>query len=545
MEKHTIVIDFQEMSIEKAESQIYILQHFVRKLRVARNALLPIHRLPPEILLSIFSLVGRRWEMHAGRSMLKITWVSHYWRELALGSPTLWTVITNSNLNWAEEWLARSGSAPLSIGLFDMEQQFAVASRHQFRFLFTHIPRMITFHYSQSELKDYKLVIPKRFWEAPALLLSSIKLDGLNLHGNFLSSIPNVRNMFLRKCQFLWEPSATNYPHLTSLHISVPHSTVSVRRFIALLHKMPSLQRLVVVSVFTPGGDYNTNLPAPTSDSPRLHVLKLDLDGAIEPALQFLRYALSWFTTNQTVISCSSNLAVLEDDHLPYLLSSFSSVISPKQAATIRLTYPALLNSFATLYINYGDVDPERAELGGYRTTLEMEIDEPQRLALLSSLQHNLGLTHVKAIKFDNDAGEFETSQLVEVFGALPNLQYFDFQADHSNSFDFLYAIEPGEDEMSPPLFAPLRVLGTILAEEVRHRLAKVLVKRKNLGCGIETVILDHECNEWDESTLGLLYSLVDIAQELGPEALEVQRALFTGAESVFWGSDFKSFGDD
>ncbi|TFK59957.1 hypothetical protein BDN72DRAFT_850953 [Pluteus cervinus] len=540
---YTIFIDFHEMSIEKADSQIHTLQCYIQKLRVARNTLSPIHRLPPDVLLSIFALVGRRWGMHAGRSMLKITWVSHYWRELALGSPVLWSVITNSNLSCADEWLARSGSAPLSIGLFEMEQPFAAAVKRQFRSLFSNLSRTTAFHYSQCESERHELVVSKSFWKAPALLLSSLKLEEWSLQGNFLSSVPNIRTMLLKKCRFSWELSAPNYPNLTSLHISLPRSTVSVHQFIVLLHRMPSLQRLVAIEVFSPIGDNNLDIPLPLQlqKSPRLHMLKLDFSQALNPTLEFLRYALSWFTTNKTIIFCSSNLAVLEDDHLPYLLSSFSDIVSPKQLATIRLT-PTLPTRFATLHINYHDAEFEQ-ELVAFRTTLEIQINEPQRLTLPSTLQQNLALSQVEGVKFDNAAGEFDIPQLVEVFGGLPYLLYFEFQ---EGGLEFLLKIEPAENEMSPLLFAPLRILGVIQAEGAYEVLARILVKRKNLGYGMESVILGRKSNEWKESTLHGLGSLVDlVVQDLGPQALTIQRALFTGAESASWGSSINSFEDD
>ncbi len=76
--------------------------------------------------------------------------------------------------------------------------------------------------------------------------------------------------------------------------------------------------------------------------------------------------------------------------------------------------------------------------------------------------------------------------------------------------------------------------------------LARVLVKRKNLGYGIETIILGRECDEWEESNLHRLSSLANlVVLDLGPQALTIYHAIFMGAESVSWYLGFSSFEDD
>ncbi|TFK61082.1 hypothetical protein BDN72DRAFT_904416 [Pluteus cervinus] len=543
IDKCTIVIDFEDLSIEKAEAQIRTLKYHIQKLSAKRNALLPINRLPADVLLDIFALVGKRPEKGTGRSLLDLTCVSHDWRELVLGAPTLWTIITSSNLVWAEEWLARSGLAPLSIGLLDMEKDFVLASMSHFQSVLAHIPRMKALHCTLSEFEEFSLKLSSRLWVEPAFLLTSLKLERWHLPENFFNSVPNVENMSLKTCQFSWNIDA-NYPHLTFLHICEPVSTVPVRDFVDLLKGIPSLQRLVLAEVFSLHGDSDTFLPSPTSVSPRLHVLKLNFNEAIDSSLQFLRCALPCFTTDQTIISCSSDLADLEDDRLPHLLSAFSQTVSPKQVATIKYTHPELPNSSATLYINYQGAD---SESDIYRTTLEIGIDEEQSRTLLATLQETLALGHVKAVKFGIHANDLDGGRLVEIFGGLPKLQYFDFRAHYPEVFDFLDALKPADDGISPPPFASLKVLGSILAEEVDDRLVEVLSKRRHLGYGLDTVVVGDYCiRAWEGGTLPRLGDLVNhIPEELGPEALEIERAFFTGAESVACGFDMIPFEDD
>ncbi|TFK65535.1 hypothetical protein BDN72DRAFT_962450 [Pluteus cervinus] len=355
MDVHTVIVDFQDMSLEKAESQIRTLQHYIQKLRAARNALLPVYRLPLDILLDIFALVGKRWA-------LNLTWVSHHWRELVLRSPSMWTVVTNWNLSRTDELIRRSGSAPLSIRLSNISQKLAEAFERQLESLFAQMPRIQTLHCCQEGWGVHELTLPKL---SHALLLSSIKLERVNIHGNFLSQIPNVTDVFLKRCRCSWESDAANFPYLTSLHIIFPYSTVSVGQFTRILHKMPSLELLVVVDAFSLQPDQRVFLPSLALEGPRLHTL-------------------------------NANPAVLEEDWLAHLLTTFSQLVSPKQIVTVKGTHPAPGNSFSTLSLNYQEIGQEIC-----RINLDVEICKQQRIALLSTFRQCLTLTHVKAYLVD------------------------------------------------------------------------------------------------------------------------------------------------
>ncbi len=182
---------------------------------------------------------------------------------------------------------------------------------------------------------------------------------------------------------------------------------------------MPSLELLVVVEACSLEPDQEVLLPSLALEGPRLHTLKLGLGEGIRPALQFLAYALSSFTTDHTIVLCSANLAILEEYWLAHLLTTFSQLVSPKQIVTVQGTYPASGTGFSTLFLNYQEIGQDIC-----RVSLDVEIQEEQRVALLSTFRQCLNLTHVKAVRFDNDIhlDEWGASDLVEVFGGLPNL---------------------------------------------------------------------------------------------------------------------------
>ncbi|TFK58742.1 hypothetical protein BDN72DRAFT_744443, partial [Pluteus cervinus] len=101
------------------EAQILHLTQQVQKLRTERNALLPISTLPNEILSDIFSISILRMKNYTNKpgihNLLRVTWVCHHWRDIALSDASLWTYIGEENFSWAAQCLSRSKDAPLEL----------------------------------------------------------------------------------------------------------------------------------------------------------------------------------------------------------------------------------------------------------------------------------------------------------------------------------------------------------------------------------------------------------------------------------------------
>ncbi|KAI0058531.1 hypothetical protein BV25DRAFT_1788805, partial [Artomyces pyxidatus] len=92
-----------------------------------RNALLPVHILPPEILARIFQFLtimdqpGDITRVKTKRLVslgwiASVTHVYRHWRQVALDTPRLWgRVSLRLGSRWSDEMIARSKSAPLTI----------------------------------------------------------------------------------------------------------------------------------------------------------------------------------------------------------------------------------------------------------------------------------------------------------------------------------------------------------------------------------------------------------------------------------------------
>src|SRR5712672_3754795 len=94
-------------------------------LRLRRNALVPISRLPPEVLEIILSFLCLpdifELPMTGGKldylAWLRVSHVCHRWREIALNQPRFWSRINFNTLTFtgATQVLSRSKMAPLEL----------------------------------------------------------------------------------------------------------------------------------------------------------------------------------------------------------------------------------------------------------------------------------------------------------------------------------------------------------------------------------------------------------------------------------------------
>ncbi|ETW77498.1 hypothetical protein HETIRDRAFT_421621 [Heterobasidion irregulare TC 32-1] len=126
---------------KQIDGKIAALREALSSLREWRNRLPPVSRLPPELLVSIFSLLAAD-EAPTVRYRISLGWivVSHvcsHWRRVALDSPVLWANI-NFDLSswWIQTMLDRAKQGPLVIRAIriryaeDAESVLGVLSSH-------------------------------------------------------------------------------------------------------------------------------------------------------------------------------------------------------------------------------------------------------------------------------------------------------------------------------------------------------------------------------------------------------------------------------
>ena len=104
--------DSPENRLRAVENKIKCMEESTYAMKVYRNALVPISRLPDEIFRIIFSL------LRGSSQPILIFYVSrvcHRWHEISLNNPLLWNHINFTKLTpaGAAEMLARAKMAPL------------------------------------------------------------------------------------------------------------------------------------------------------------------------------------------------------------------------------------------------------------------------------------------------------------------------------------------------------------------------------------------------------------------------------------------------
>ncbi|KAI0046070.1 hypothetical protein FA95DRAFT_1421891 [Auriscalpium vulgare] len=112
-------------SYRRLDAEVLGIQYLLSAYRTRLNSLAPIARLPPELLVHIFTLCASQDQPGSASDQegnfpcylgwIQVTHVSRCWRHTALGCRSLWARI-NFKLgdDWTREFLDRAGSAPLA-----------------------------------------------------------------------------------------------------------------------------------------------------------------------------------------------------------------------------------------------------------------------------------------------------------------------------------------------------------------------------------------------------------------------------------------------
>ncbi|KAF9646760.1 hypothetical protein BDM02DRAFT_3118158 [Thelephora ganbajun] len=100
------------------EHEMEINEMEIIKLKRTRNSLLNVSKLPPEVLGDIFhrNVILRGDFDELDKRSHNFLFVCHYWSEVALHTPEVWSFWGNTPKEWAR-WYPRSGIAPLDLVL--------------------------------------------------------------------------------------------------------------------------------------------------------------------------------------------------------------------------------------------------------------------------------------------------------------------------------------------------------------------------------------------------------------------------------------------
>ncbi|KAA1474485.1 hypothetical protein DENSPDRAFT_332310 [Dentipellis sp. KUC8613] len=336
----------------------------IRSVKTLRNSLLPIHRLPPDILFKIFYIIATQKYAHihitaeSGKTspryckpmdIYKLTHVCRHWRDLALQFPLLWTDIPLQEAKWAHEFLLRSQSAPLSLLVEFSSKELSPAinsalsnsDRIQRLTLRGPIVSSLTSHIAPAPALESLTV--KAVWTR-----DSYKTDALLWSKLFAKEAPKLRRIITQKISFPWHLTVFN--NLTHLEVHLashkpPHAadgprTASVDEISESLQRMPNLTALILhncIPAFPPNTpvepctDHVVHLPS---------VMFLSLAGPLLDCV-LLAQRLIVHADASLAYDCNIDERKLPDDLFSKSLRSASSLAS-RIPQTLSVAYSTM-----------------------------------------------------------------------------------------------------------------------------------------------------------------------------------------------------------
>ncbi|KAK7040197.1 hypothetical protein VNI00_010003 [Paramarasmius palmivorus] len=243
--------------IIEAEERVSKAKEDLRKLQSQHNSLIPICRLPNEVLSLIFTScvtdahgVFKSWmfdsKVYSTRfSWIWVTHVCRHWREVALSCPEMWATPVFQKPNLAREMLVRAKGAPLRIHALnfstrkDQEEVLKEAIKD--------MARIAELHFVVAGLSEETRSLLSR----PAPLLRSLEVisgpstNEVQLPDNFLAGdMPLLRELTLRQCLLCLDKIDPSNLRSLCLHGNDHFKQPRFKNLLEVLQTMQSLEHL-------------------------------------------------------------------------------------------------------------------------------------------------------------------------------------------------------------------------------------------------------------------------------------------------------------
>jgi hypothetical protein len=287
---HNIDHDYLDLFRLSALDQA-ILKHeaYLHNLKLRRNTLIPISSLLPEILCQIFDFAIER----AGSvpsTLVALTHVCRFWRNVAIGCSTLWTDIAITSIPWTDEMLRRSAMSSLTIRA-SMFQFLTPAEQLSSRFRNLQVALTDIARIKELSIKGFPACCTRAQplladlpVSAPLLESLTISMSGVfptselgrcKLPPNALSDVHCLRQLHLSRCDVDWESPLFGQLTYLSVEDVSDDSRPSTAQLLTILQRLPGLRHLSLQSCLpTDGRDVDA---LPTEDaSESIHLPHLD-----------------------------------------------------------------------------------------------------------------------------------------------------------------------------------------------------------------------------------------------------------------------------
>jgi hypothetical protein len=307
-------------------------------IRFRRNMLVPINRLPPDVLV----LIPHYWSAHEREeNVIALTHVCRTWREIFISRASLWTDFRCADSEKTRVYLERSRSAPINVWL---ERRLGLFPNDPFLEIVPHTISRLKYLSVKTTSGHFQDIIRYLFHPAPLLEVLAINGNHLNwLRGPVLPTeifegdLSSLRELRLHSVQtiFPWR----NMNNLASFSLYSCGSTASVEQLLDFFESSP---RLTEVKLFFTG-------PTQGVGDGRLvglaHLKRLSVSG-IQPPHLLLDHLIVPVGANVSTIFRSPGPCI--EDHLPRSLDNLRNfthfteihLLYQPELASVRFTGP-------------------------------------------------------------------------------------------------------------------------------------------------------------------------------------------------------------
>ncbi|CAL1713942.1 unnamed protein product [Somion occarium] len=516
-----------EDMIEEQLKAIYqhhriLSQHhlILSQLRIRLNSRAPINaRLPTELLIQIFkayeemcrpkhnlSRMEKRWARPYGWSVVSL--ICHYWRDIALATPSLWTFIqAGAPLEQIETWLSRSKSLPLQAVVHTINLEHDGVAEGT-TLLFQHFARMKILDVALDDIDYVKTTFPPS--TIPATALRYVRIHNLATRiekDEVIQCILGRQLPCLTAVELLgspWKWVTLELPQtLTSLVIgfTVTSQHCSPAEVLEVLRRLPLLVTLELE------GKYIGNA---RDDQPFIHGLKPDVElfnlqtlfitGPISRCLAYLQHIR--FPVQTRIHLETSIIQERHSLHLPLLdvLASKLSHGQPLLELSLSLTAPQLhwgVYDFTLELSGWPSIHPPSELFNNETPRVLVIFKSTNESELVTETLEGLGrsISAVETLRI-TEAGAYPLDLMK--LGSMPNVRYLSlFGHDGLAQLpDLLITTSP---DGRNPIFSNLRELEVYLqctrcssppSYDYWAKLVHGLKLRRDWGLGLERLII-------------------------------------------------------
>ena len=286
-------------SIRALEEQIREHERAIVRLKRARNSLLNVSKIPPEVLGNIF-----RWNValkgdfdELDKRSHNFLLVCHHWFEVASRTPEVWSFWGNTLKDWAR-WCRRTGTVPLDLVLdcndrYDSDFNTTLRNVLQDRATRDTIRRVHLISDSSALLNSIIASLTPNHEELRSNSIESLVLQNgsempMDVSDFFANQrFPKLRRLELTNCTISpWNHLTSRTSALTTLNLNLSNPSLSptTSQLFSILASNPTLQHLGLVEHGIPNDGGNGS----SSRAQLRHLKGLKLEGGLRHIIKLL-----------------------------------------------------------------------------------------------------------------------------------------------------------------------------------------------------------------------------------------------------------------